>query len=71
MPPFSSGMVRPRRPVCLERLEDVLRVLAALVDLLRARRDDFAGDAARGVLDQAMFFGEFELHGVLQVCVRG
>ena len=53
----------PSEAGLLEGVEDVVRVLAGLVELLGARRDNVAGDAARRVLDQPVLFAEFEVHG--------
>ncbi len=63
LPPYCCGIVRPVRPVSLECLEDVVRVLAGLVHLGGPRRDLLLRDAARGLLDEAVFFGELEVHG--------
>ena len=63
LPPYCCGIVRPGEAGLLERLEDVVRILAGLVHLGGARRDLLLRDAARGLLDQAMFFGELEVHG--------
>ena len=61
-PPYSSGMHSPSRPASRNSLEEVLGVLAGVVDLAGARLDLVLGEPANRLLELRSSSREVEIH---------